>query len=354
MYAVDEIDTVHLEPTNKCNAKCPMCARTESDGSTNRNLPISEISLTDIKKMISRKVILQLKKFYMCGNYGDPAMAAETLEIFEYIRSLNPTAHLSMFTNGSIRSKTWWQSIANIIDLCHFSIDGLRDTNHIYRIGTSFDSIINNITNFIESGGKACWDFIVFEHNEHQVEEARKFAYSIGVSQFVVKKTGRFFDTTSLKAKEEHNVNQNSKKLYTIKPPKNSKYQNKSINTKHIEKTFGSMGDYFNKTDISCRAQVEKSIYISSEGLVFPCCWTAGQMYPWYQKPNSTQISKIIDQLPDGKDHINLKARTLQEILESPFFTNQIPLRWEQGIDRLTICARMCGKSFDAFGGQFK
>ena len=44
-------------------------------------------------------------------------------------------------------------------------------------------------------GGIAQWDYIVFKHNEHQVEEARKLSKELGFFEFQIKKTSRFFKT---------------------------------------------------------------------------------------------------------------------------------------------------------------
>jgi ubiquinone/menaquinone biosynthesis C-methylase UbiE len=45
---------------------------------------------------------------------------------------------------------------------------------------------------FIAAGGRARWDFLIFEHNQHQVEEAEALATKWGFEKFVAKKTGRF------------------------------------------------------------------------------------------------------------------------------------------------------------------
>ena len=51
-----------------------------------------------------------------------------------------------------------------------FAIDGLEDTHSIYRQGTNWKKIIDNVMTFVDAGGKARWDMLVFQHNEHQVE----------------------------------------------------------------------------------------------------------------------------------------------------------------------------------------
>jgi hypothetical protein len=92
-------------------------------------------------------------------------------------------------------------------------------------------------------------------------------------------------------------------------------------------------------------------IYISAEGLVFPCCWLAGQMYKWYLPPKSTQIWELVD-----KEKINIKTKFLQNIIDSEYF-NSIKERWScPSVDegKLKTCALKCGKELDQFGDQYK
>jgi hypothetical protein len=79
-------------------------------------------------------------------------------------------------------------------------------------------------------------------------------------------------------------------------------------------------------------------------------------MYPWYQKPESSQVWKLLHQLPDGKNSISALQRPLKEILEGPFFP-MIQESWalpsvKDG--KLKVCARICGQSFDPFRDQFR
>ena len=55
---------------------------------------------------------------------------------------------------------------------------------------------------FIEGGGRARWDFLVFDFHEHQVEEARVLAEQWGVEEFVVKKSSKIYYRTHIREKE--------------------------------------------------------------------------------------------------------------------------------------------------------
>ena len=50
MYNYEDIRTVHLEITQKCQAACPMCDRNENGGVDNRHIDNSELSLHDCQR----------------------------------------------------------------------------------------------------------------------------------------------------------------------------------------------------------------------------------------------------------------------------------------------------------------
>ena len=133
MYDYKDIRQVHLEPTQKCQARCPMCDRNVNGGKDNKYLTNADLSLMDCKTMMSEDFIRQLDNLYMCGNHGDPMMAPEALEICQWLKEVNPKIRLAMNTNGGARTPDWWAKLAKTIDHCTFSVDGLDDTNHLYR-----------------------------------------------------------------------------------------------------------------------------------------------------------------------------------------------------------------------------
>ena len=202
---------LHLETSSVCNAACPMCPR-ELDKGFNKDTDAVSLSLTQIKEMFSETFIKNLESMFMCGNYGDPAAAPECIEIFKYFRNTNPNITLGMHSNGSLRNASWWRELGTVLshqgDYCYFSVDGLEDTNHIYRVNTNFTKILENAEAFISAGGQAHWEYLVFEHNEHQVDMARKLALSMGFVNFREKVSRRFFLS-----------------IPNINPPKGEKYK---------------------------------------------------------------------------------------------------------------------------------
>lgn len=387
LYKYNEIKTVHLEITDKCNAACPMCARNINGGEDNPQLPQTELSITDVKRIFSIDFIKQLDRLYMCGNYGDPIAAKDTLEVFSYFRENNHKINLSMHTNGSAKKPEWWANLARVIGrkgYVIFSVDGLEDTNHLYRQNTIWSKIMENAKAFIDAGGRARWDYIVFAHNEHQVEAAEALSKKMGFEKFQYKKSARFFSNVSGVTKEMHQAG-NRKGVATalLSAPKNPKYRNSVLDeiskfakgeesVKIIPskaKDIEMYPQFFHKdpakkkpiekvwdeATIKCKVAEEKSLYISAEGIVQPCCWTAGQMYVWYHTPRSTQIWNLIDQA--GKENLNAINVDLETIVNGLFFQKYIPESWDKpscADGKLSICAKTCGAKYDAFTEQFK
>ena len=379
MYDYEDIRTVHLEITEKCNAACPMCARNINGGEDNPWLQNAELSLTDIITIFPDQFIQQLSHMFMCGNYGDPIVAKDTLKVFKHFRSVNPTIYLSMNTNGSARTKQWWKDLAEVIGTdgyVIFSIDGLEDTNYLYRKNTNWDKILENAKSFIDAGGIAHWEYIVFEHNEHQVQEAKRLSEQMGFQKFQVKTSSRFFSSvagstksyiktldrtgTEIVIREPRGAayaNQFTKEMSSIAEEKEIIFPTKKVDllgqlTPELFNSRSKVQQHYDSTPIKCKVKEEKSIYVSAEGILQPCCWVAGQMYNWYHTPKGSQIWSVINKV--GKKNISALDYTIEEILENNYF-NLIEDSWGKSScndGKLQVCAKTCGLN-DAFAQQY-
>ncbi len=366
MYNYNDIKTVHLEITQRCQAACPMCDRNENGGPDNRHINNAELSLQDCKDIFPTDFIQQLNTMYMCGNLGDPIVAKDTLEVFKYFRQHNDKMWLSMNTNAGAKDEKWWAELAKVfgrMGTVIFSVDGLSDTNHIYRQNVVWNNVERNMKAFIAAGGRARWDFLIFKHNEHQVDEAEALAAEWGVERFQKKKSGRFILNTGTQTKTEHQAqNRKQEKTAVIAEPKKAENKNLALlKTKEIEKSYGSMKDYYDKCGIKCKVAEEKNIFITAEGLLMPCCWTAGRMYKWWHKdPRVEQIWDFIDRA-GGKQGIDVIEHGIQNVMNGRVVNgniiNDIEDSWnkesiQQG--KLGVCAMKCGTEFDPFAEQFK
>jgi MoaA/NifB/PqqE/SkfB family radical SAM enzyme len=322
MYNLEEIKVIHLEPTRRCQAKCPMCRRRIQGGKLNPYPDLTdEISLEDFKKWIPENFVRQLKRLYMCGNLGDPIIAEDTLEIFKYLRGNNPSIGLMMRTNGSARNEEWWKSIARLNVRVVFALDGLKDTHSLYRVNTDWDKIINNAKAFISSGGRAEWAMIIFKHNEHQVEECRRISQELGFEIFTPKHTSRFKDDKFDVLDETGDF------AYSLYPTSYSETIRDTI-------TEARSLDSKQSPRINCRVQENKSLFISANGKVTPCCWTAMDS----RNPSDRELTEYQNRI---QDPMSLHSFSLKEIFDTQF-AQKIKDTWTNS--PLSICSKQCGR----------
>jgi len=326
MYRLEDIRDIHLEITSKCQARCPMCPRRISGGPINPFIKLDEITLSLFQQWFEPDFIKQLDSLFMCGNLGDPIISKDTLEIYQYLREVNPNIRLAMHTNGSARDPEWWQKLAQLKVKVTFGIDGLADTHHLYRISTDFNKIIENARAFITAGGVAKWHMLVFNHNEHQIEEARTMSKQMGFVDFSIKHTSRF------KQDYLQVIDDAGRPTHRIKPTQTS--------LDMIPLAEAAQKEI--KPHIVCKAQKYKQLYVSACGNVSPCCWLDMEWIPPMQESRIDYMEKI-------SEFPNLHRKTLKEIFDGGFFS-KIETQWSTA--GLKECTKQCG-SFDKLGVQF-
>lgn len=344
MFKFDQLRSIHLEITNLCQARCPMCSRNIRGGIDNPNLIKGEWSLEDFKNVITPEVLNQIDHIYFCGNFGDPILNKHLPKMCEHIRTFNSKIKLRIHTNGGARNAAWWEELARAVPEDHeviFGIDGLEDTHHLYRIGTTYNAVIENASTFIKHGGRAEWVFIKFRHNEHQTEEAERRAKSLGFSQFTVKNSSRFVGTNDF---EVHDLTGNT--VYKLQPPTDNVV--KFIDKRVIDK----MDEWINNSTVVCKAESEKEIYIDAHKRVYPCCFLALAPYS-YVEPN-VLTSHVKERIVREHDELvaalgsneNITAGselTIKDILDSKEWITTWKDFWEN--KRLMTCSRVCGVS---------
>jgi len=287
---LDNVKEIHIEPTSLCNAQCPMCARNIYGEKLNPYIKLKSLPVTWFHDNIKPSQIKNLNKIFFCGNVGDPASAPELIEIIKYFKKHNDKITIGLNTNGGLKTTEWWTRLGHTLqghlDYCVFSIDGLEDTNHVYRRNVRWTKIMENVQSFIATGASAHWDMLVFEHNKHQVEEAKELADHMGFAWFRTKETDRW-DT------------------YTqdlgIQPAND--YQPAS---------YGR--------NISCEKDRDNSVFLDYTGKYWPCCHMA-----------EAYLSKIGFELhSDIREHDNnelLREYKARLTTDTPFY----------------ICKRACG-----------
>lgn len=344
----EDVNKLELELTTHCNAACPQCPRNMYGGRVIDDLPLVSWSIKDFKKSFPVSFLKKLDLIYFCGTYGEPLANKDIVDISEYIKFVSPGCRIGAHTNGGIKTKELYKQLAGCLDFLAFGIDGLADTNHLYRRNVSFKKVMENASEFIKAGGEANWDYIVFRHNQHQVEEAKNLSKSLGFKNFNVKRTVRFFNKAHQIVDKVDVQNEDGEYQYSIYPPTLKDY----INVNYESWQDIDINDYINNTCIDCFAKKNKNIYVAADGQVFPCGWLSDRMYGYEAKQTKDyhKIRQMIDEV--GVEYTNCLTSDIETVLQGPWL-KMIEDSWTNN-NRLARCSVHCGEKINMIGEQNK
>lgn len=283
-----------------CNARCPQCPRNFNGWNEPIDLIEKNIELNKLEEIAHNFPGIPA---IFCGNHGDPMMHRDIVKCAELFDVL------WIDTNGSIGKLETYQKLAEQGVKIKFNIDGLSDTNHIYRQDVIWDHIMERAQTFINAGGEAVWRFLTFRHNHHQIETARQLSKQMGFSMFKVCNDGRNYGP----------IMDNSGNIINWLLPHDTDDQPREFDTEFELKIkkhpFDLKFDRSDKT-IDCELKREGIIYFNINGELLPCCYHGVDQY------------------------IHSKGTTLQEQLDSFKFLEE---GWNtRGCD--PTCYDSCGR----------
>jgi MoaA/NifB/PqqE/SkfB family radical SAM enzyme len=364
-FDFNKIDEYQLEITSYCNAACPQCPRNYNGNGINKHMPLSHLDRKVIDRAFDTHLCQRLRQVFFCGSYGDPIMHPEFLNILRDFRRKNPTLWLYFHTNGGVHDTSYWAEIAKIMagyGQIDFGIDGLEDTLHLYRKNVKYEKVIENAKAFIDAGGRAQWNFIVFEHNEHQVQTVQELSKSLGFVNTLIRHTGRFFNHQTLEELSEWPVH----KGQSLRPPANIDFRNKSmLFLPELKKQYNDIREYFDTTDIVCDSLKGNKVAINAEGLVLPCNFFNHNLYDarFYEDnvlpcanelstvDGTNQVRKFLNSY--GLDNLNINHKSLSEIFDNNMWadlSNSFSCSLDNG--RLFECAMTCGSKLQKVWDQ--
>ena len=353
---------IHWEITDLCNLKCPMCPRTDR---LDHCRPVKEIERTqffleDVKRFFPERFLERLARVDFCGNFGDPCIARDFHEICDFLLE-GHRIPLTVSTNGAMRAPAWWGKLGRLFSgsksRIEFHIDGLRDTLPRYRIGADWDRVMANAAAYIAGGGIADWHFIIFRHNQHQLEKAWDIARNTGFSHFVPTDTGRFpgdgliryqhpdgdwraLEQASLSARawahaKAHRIGEGQG---AEEGEPGTSGSGKSLPLRvHDSDSSGRRSRRIRRGKISCKASSQNRFFLDSRGDVAPCCWASNRDL---QRPGA-MLSALSAAGRDPQD-FNIHTRPIEEIVQDELFTKFFPVLWKS--DELATCRKKCGR----------
>lgn len=335
---------LQFEISSNCNAQCPGCARNliipSDDPNVNTDITnIQIITHPDIpknvyldlevfKSIFSARVKQKLECIEFIGSIDDPLTHPYFLEMLEFITEHVNHVRIIIHSNASLRTPEYFFKMANILKKARshkfaFSIDGLEDTNHLYRRNTNWNKIIENARAFISAGGNASWQYLIFPWNKHQVDDAKLFASELGFSEF--------------RARNDRSLNNHTFKEIATSNSSITTYENTKLKFDHIAAN----------SEIDCVMRPRRMYFINYEGNVWPCCFLNNQFYRKFGA-----LKENYDRFENNYEHAwnNIYHYSIDEILDNKFYTEDLVDSWDStshgtgAKDRIMKCTGTCSK----------
>ena len=180
-----------VDPANGCNLPCPGCVHSEHS---------STLKLFDWDKgMLCEERFQALLRQYGADavqivfcNYGEPTANLKTPKFIELAKSyLIQTVLSTNLTIGRFDAEAY---VASGLDFMYLSIDGAtQPVYEQFRRNGNIDLVYENIGKLVDAKKRLGrrtpilrWQFLAFQHNEHEIPMAIERARQLGLDQFAV------------------------------------------------------------------------------------------------------------------------------------------------------------------------
>ncbi len=187
---------IWLDLSTYCNAACPQCHRTSTNGLGKIEwLPLIKWSLEDFKRQFPADSMSALKRFEICGTWGDPMMSKDIGKIVKYIID-NSEANVHINTNGGMRTPEFYEDLGNYCGkrlLIYFDVDGITNEMHQkYRRGVDLQTVLDNMEALSNTDAITRAFVILFKHNQDYVYDIKDMCKMYGAESVYIIKSDRF------------------------------------------------------------------------------------------------------------------------------------------------------------------
>jgi radical SAM protein with 4Fe4S-binding SPASM domain len=273
--------SISVEPTTACNLRCPQCI----SGLRNFTRPTGMMEIALFQKIVDElsPTLLYLNLYFQ----GEPYLNTDFLEMVKYASQRK--IYTSTSTNAHyFTPENAIKTVRSGLDRLIISIDGVRQESYEkYRIGGEIEKVWQGI-NALQSAKKQLnsssphiiLQFIVFKHNEHEVDDIIQKSKEFGLDLQI--KTAQIYDQEGME-----NLNP-AKKHY-------SRYSQEQ------------------KTENECWKMWHSAV-ITWDGKVVPCCFDKDANFefgniniqPFYEIWNNNSYSDFRNKLFSNRQEISM------------------------------------------------
>lgn len=173
---------VNIDISNLCALECPRCQRQTMFRDRGLPVPGENISIENFKKVLNFFKFINFE-----GQYSDPVHHPQFIDLLSLCYKKNKDV---MVHNGSsTKPKKWYYTAfeANPTAEWVFAIDGLPEESHKYRVnqdGVKLYEVMCEARRRLDT--KPTWQYIVFNYNENNIDDAIKLAAEADVNFYVL------------------------------------------------------------------------------------------------------------------------------------------------------------------------
>lgn len=244
--------SMSIESSGSCQLSCPECPLGNGSNSSRKLLPLTTYT----------HIIEEIKKDCMVLSVYFQGEAFLNPDIFQMIQiARKAKLYTIISTNANIQDEQWAKKIMESgLNELIISLDGLNQTTYeTYRKGGNLELVKSHLEQLSQLSKKQTTNkpkitiqFLVMQHNEHEIPEIRAYAKSLG---FKIK----------LKSIQIENTKNDIHLL-----PKNSTHRRYEIKE--------GQAILKNKLKNHCK-RLYRNPVITSEGMVLPCCFDKSGKY---------------------------------------------------------------------------
>jgi len=322
---------IQLDATSYCNAGCGTCVRFKvGSWDLHQSIVLEHFDMDTWTKLVTKDIKdTRIDTIFFNGNWGDACMHPKLIDMVKLALEENPKLGIKISTNGSLRTTKWWEELARVLGKrghVIFCIEGVdQETHGKYRQKTFYKKIIENLTAFNNAGGNSVWMMTAFDHNIHQIDQARELAKQLGCARYTSR---RSHDDNIVF--ETHNVTTDNVKKEHIGITSFGPVHFSPVDAKQFP----------DQVSTQCSFYKIGSIQIDPHGTVWPCCYISQYRWGMEEDGKDLKTPELNDNAPFLSEKFNLKNKALTDILQDVWYANKLAgaintASWD-------VCTRNC------------
>lgn len=164
----------YIEPTSFCNLRCPACPT---------GLRLGERPSASVNENVFKSAIDEIGDYVFLlwmYNWGEPLLHRQTPELIRYAKAKDLKVILSSNLSVKLSDDYIERLVGSGLDTLIVSLDGVTEESYgKYRRGGSLALVRGNLLRLRAAKSRLksetprlLWQFLVFRHNEHEIEQA--------------------------------------------------------------------------------------------------------------------------------------------------------------------------------------